>query len=157
MFPWGKIKTTAPMSRNKNAYRYRVRRDVNRDVHGDKLLKQIGVTARWQLIQGKTDLLSGIVKLILARDIQITHSDERVRELLKCASEISDLAPENKHKKEPAGDKLLEILLEDPLSATQLLAHMCEENGQLRSDLLRMSIRQALTRGNRRVGDIFQS
>ena len=77
--------------------------------------------------------------------------------MVKCASEISDLAPENKHKKVPAGDLLLEILLEDPLSATQLLAFMCAENGFLRSDLIRMSIRQSLTRANRRVGDIFQS
>lgn len=65
---------------------------------------------------------------------------------------ICCLAPDLSHRRVPAADKLCRLILESPLSVTQILAYLAEENGELRTDIIRQAVRQALTRANKKVG-----
>lgn len=72
--------------------------------------------------------------------------------ILEAARTICCLAPDLAHRRAPAADKLCQRILESPLSVTQILAYLAEENGELRKDIIRQAIRQALARANKKVG-----
>ncbi|CBY20113.1 unnamed protein product [Oikopleura dioica] len=149
MKAWGKVAKTAGQTAPKETsrrrrtpgQRYKQERDVNRDCHADKLLRQIGITSTRQLVK--------------AENIDITQSEEEIKEILEAARMICCLAPDLSHRRAPAADKLCRLILESPLSVTQILAYLAEENGELRTDIIRQAIRQALARANKKVGALI--